>query len=125
MSAGLTGSTTAVVQKLCDTLQAQRDALALQIAALRAIQAGQASEVTAELLLTLYLCMPSARHVAEFAKAQDWRVPGAKGPRRVLPEDVYALVQGQPSVLAPCGAGELLQMARAQLGKNGGYTGWR
>ncbi len=110
----------ASLQRLRDALQRQRRMIDRQLAALAQAEAqpGDASTSPA-LMLVLYLGMPSAKAVAELCNAQGLRMPGAKGPRRCDPGDVYSLVRNGAPDLCP----ELLAMARCKLDGAAGGTG--
>lgn len=108
---------------MADALAAEVVVKQAQIRCLRGIAARAYTAITAELLLTLYSTMPSAQKVAEFARTQGWQVPGAKGPRALTAVDVYALLRGEPSAIAPPADTVLLAIARERLKGRGGYTG--
>lgn len=78
--------------------------------------------MSGELVLTLYLILPSGREVADMVNGQGMRVPGAKGPRALLAEDVCALVRGDNTVIAPCADAILANFAREKLRKRGGWV---
>lgn len=69
-------------------------------------------------LMLLYVDTGSAKRAAEQAAAMGLLAPGEKGPRRLAPEDVYALIQ------APCEGvpAELWAMAREVYRRQGGST---
>lgn len=107
--------------QLLGAKQAQRALLEQQIAALQALEEKAADgPAPADVVLSLYLDMRSAKDVAEFCNATGWRMPGAKGqPRMYSPVDVYSHVRGN----APPASAVLRALARGKLDGGSGMAG--
>jgi hypothetical protein len=100
----------------------ERVVLDLQVRQLQAALLEDSTEPTANLLLTLYLVLPSVAKATALATAQGLRVPGAKGsPRAVLDTDLYALIRGDACAVASQPSPVLLDMARKKFGLRGGW----
>jgi hypothetical protein len=118
---GGTGGVQPLLDGLLQQLTDQRDALDAQLRALRAVAVDTAEGVSAELVLTLYLILPSARAVADLVNGQGMCVPGVNGPRALLADDVFALLRGEAAVIEPCKDTTLAGMAREKLRRRGGW----
>jgi hypothetical protein len=106
------------VQRMLHVLAERQHALALQVQTLRALRqrlhTAPGCHVQPDVLLALYLDMPSAEHVARACTAAGWTLPGAKGARQVQAPDVYqAIRRGTPAQVSPA----LQAMAREKLAR--------
>lgn len=112
MSALLQNSKRATFRGIAAQLEARRDALDDQIAAMRAAAArNEAPEFSRDMLLALYLVAPGAKDVTLLCQAFGWKLPGVKGPRQVATKDIFDLIRGPVDGLTP----ELLSLALEKL----------
>lgn len=111
MSASVCNAAQAGLQRVTQALLLRRQQLDRQLQALASVQVQATTTPSPQLLLVLYLGLPSAKAVAELCNAQGLRKSGAKGPRRCEPGDVYTVVRNGAQGLCP----ELLDLARQKL----------
>jgi hypothetical protein len=109
----------AAVDLLVVAKTAQMMALQVELTTLRALPLDESADTA----LALYCALSGAKAVVTLADALGWRLPGAKGPRRWKPEDVYSLVTEDNPPAAPV----LRAMARERLARRQTarpFAGW-
>lgn len=113
--------------KLARTLQrlrARRAEIDAEIAQVQGL-GSLATAPTPDFILGLYMTLGSAAAAADFANAQGWRLPSKKGPdhpsRKYQPNDVYALLRGEPNQIGQASAA-VRETALRALTKRGGWT---
>lgn len=90
------------LEALCRGMESGLQAMRAQIDLLR--QSPDATTpLTGDFVLAMYMQLGSGKAVADVCCELGWRLPSKKGPsfppRRVDPDDIYAVVRGEPSVI--------------------------
>lgn len=93
---------TSPLEALCAGMESGLQALRAQIELLR-MHPDASTPLTGDFVLAMYMQLGSGKAVADVCCELGWRLPSKKGlgfpPRRVDPDDVYAVVRGEPSVI--------------------------
>lgn len=95
----------ATVEELAQILEIEQEALALQIAALRATQDPQTAAGRANILLCEYLVRGAANKAADWAKSMGWKQPSSnRGVPSMIDytaKHIYQFIDSPPNGVLP------------------------